>query len=362
VRNRQTNEGVTGLDQSAAPFIRTNSPISGLSERTLVWITRLGAVVATVAGVIWDAAVPAAATLAARLRDAAAPAIERAKPLAARAAQRLQPFTALVKDAAAVIAEPVRPVVAKATDLAKRLVAKVVDRFGIRATVIGAATAIFIGTTGSAAIAITSLDTTPTAPANGVVAAEIALSEESAASAASQIADEQRAAAEAAAEAEAREAAEEAAREAAEPEPVGGLSEMQMENAIAIIEAGKDEGLDRKAWAIALATAMQESKFKNYANVNVAESYNYAYQAEGSDHDSVGLFQQRPSSGWGSVEELMDPKTSASKFYDSLKRVDGWQDMPVTRAAQTVQVSAFPDAYAQWEGLAWDIIDAYENA
>jgi hypothetical protein len=93
--------------------------------------------------------------------------------------------------------------------------------------------------------------------------------------------------------------------------------------------------------------------------VNVAESYEFEYQAEGSDHDSVGLFQQRPSSGWGSVEELMDPKTSASKFYYSLKQVDDWEDMPVTLAAQTVQVSAFPDAYAQWEDLAWEIIAAY---
>jgi hypothetical protein len=253
-------------------------------------------------------------------------------------------------------------VVAAAADQVKRLFAKVVDRFGMRVTVMGAATALFIGSTGSAAIAITSLDSEPTVPPSGVVAADAALSEDFAAAAAEQIADDQRAAAAAAAEAEAREAAEEAAREAAEPKPVGGLNEMQMENAIAIIEAGKDEGLSEKAWAIALATAMQESKFKNYANVNVAESYNFAYQAEGSDHDSVGLFQQRPSSGWGSVEELMDPKTSASKFYDSLKRVDNWENMPVTRAAQTVQVSAFPDAYAQWEGLAWDIIDSYNAA
>jgi hypothetical protein len=370
VRNWQTNEGVTGLDQSAAPHIRkrTTSQLSGLYERSLNLSARLGAVVALVAGFLWDTATPAAATLVGRLRDAVAPAIERAKPLIAWTAQRLEPWTSLLKDVAAVIAEParpvvakatelVRPLVAKATELVRPLVAKVVDRFGMRATVMGAAMALFIGTTGSAAIAITtSLDSPPAVQQSGVVAAEVALSEESAAASASQIADHQRAAAAAAAEA----AAQEAAREAAKPKPVGGLSELQMANAVAIIEAGKDEGLDRKAWAIALATAMQESKFRNYANVNVAESYNYDYQAEGSDHDSVGLFQQRPSSGWGSVEELMDPKTSASKFYDSLKRVDNWENMPVTRAAQTVQVSAFPDAYAQWEGLAWDIIDAYE--
>ncbi|MDN3241237.1 hypothetical protein [Glycomyces tritici] len=252
-----------------------------------------------------------------------------------------------MKYVAVVVAESAGPVVAEAADLGRRLLAKVVDRFGMRVTVMGAATAIFIGSTGSAAMAISGLGTQPAVqPHVDVVAAETALSEESAAAAAESIANDQRAAAA-------------AAQEAAEPEPVGGLSELQMANAVAIIEAGKDEGLDQKAWAIALATAMQESKFKNYANVNVAESYNYEYQAEGSDHDSVGLFQQRPSSGWGSVKELMDPKTSASKFYDSLKRVDDWRDMPVTTAAQTVQVSAFPDAYAQWEDLAWDIIASY---
>jgi hypothetical protein len=316
---------------------------------------RLGAVVATIAGFLWDTATPVAATLAGRFRDAAAPAIERADRLIAWSAQRLQPLTALLTDVGAVLAEPARPVVSKAAEPARRLVGKVIERFGMRATVMGATVAIFIGSTGSAAIAITNLNTDTPAPGAVVAAetAEAALSEESAAAAATQIAEDQRAAAAAAAE-------KAAAQEAAEPKPVGGLSELQMANAVAIIEAGKDEGLDKKAWAIALATAMQESKFRNYANVNVAESYEYEYQAEGSDHDSVGLFQQRPSSGWGSVKDLMDPKTSASKFYDSLKRVDNWEDMPVTRAAQTVQVSAFPDAYAQWEDLAWEIIDAYD--
>jgi hypothetical protein len=390
VLNQQTNEGVTGLDQSAAPSIRkrTISRISGLQAWSRS--ARLGAVVATIAGFLWDSAIHAAATLAGRLRDAAvpvigrlrdaavpaigrlrdaavpviarlheaaAPAVGRAVRLIAWSAKRLQPLTILLRDLAGLLAEQVRPVVSKVADLVRPLVAKVVERFGMRVTVMGAATAIFIGSTGSAAMAITSLDPPSATPSSNVVASELALSSETAAAAATQIAAEQRAAAEAAAEA----AAAAAAQEAAKPKPVGGLSELQMANAIAIIEAGKDEGLDQKAWAIALATAMQESKFRNYANVNVAESYKYAYQAEGSDHDSVGLFQQRPSSGWGSVKELMDPKTSASKFYDSLKRVDNWENMPVTRAAQTVQVSAFPDAYAQWEDLAWDIIAEYNG-
>ncbi|MEV3935278.1 hypothetical protein AB0K52_04750 [Glycomyces sp. NPDC049804] len=354
MQNRHTNAGAPGPVQSAALSIRkwTRSQASGLLQRSSIWAVRLGAVIATVFGLLKDKATPVAASLAGRLRETAAPAVERAGRLIAWASLRLQPWTALLKDLAVVAAESARPVVAPAVDLGRRLVAKVVDRFGMRMTVMGAATAIFIGSTGSAAMAITNLDTESAVQAqNGVAAAEVALSEESASAAAESIAEDQRAAA-------AAEAAE-AAKEAAEPKPVGGLSKLQMSNAVAIIEAGKDEGLDQKAWAIALATAMQESKFRNYANVNVAESYDYEYQAEGSDHDSVGLFQQRPSSGWGSVKELMDPKTSASKFYNSLKRVDGWENMPVTKAAQTVQVSAFPDAYAQWEDLAWDIIDAY---
>jgi hypothetical protein len=310
MQNRHTNAGAPGLVQGVALSIRkrTISQASGLRQRSSIWAARTVAVIATVFGLLRDKVTPAAASLVGRLRETAAPAIERAE----------------------------------------RLVAKVVDRFGMRVTVMGAATAIFVGSTGGTAMAIGNLDTEAAVQAQtGVAAAEAALSEESASAAAESIAEDQRAAAAA------------AAKEAAEPKPVGGLSKLQMANAVAIIEAGEDEGLDQKAWAIALATAMQESKFRNYANVNVAESYDYEHQAEGADHDSVGLFQQRPSSGWGSVKELMDPKTSASKFYDSLKNVDGWQDMPVTTAAQTVQVSAFPDAYAQWEDLAWDIIDAY---
>ncbi|MFC3491396.1 hypothetical protein [Glycomyces rhizosphaerae] len=300
-----------------------------------------------------------------RLRVAAAPAIERTKPMFSWMARHIQPWTALLQDVAAIVASKVadlaRPLVKKAADLARPLVKKVVDRFGLRMTVMGAATAIFVGSTGSAAWAITGIDEPSLDQSSSTVAAaEAALSDESAAAAANQIAADQQAAAEAAAQAAAQAAAEAAAKEAAEPKPVGGLSELQMDNAIAIIEAGKDEGLGRDAWAVALATAMQESKFRNYANVNVPESYDYDYQAEGSDHDSVGLFQQRLS--WGEVEDLMNPKKSASKFYKALERVDDWEDMSVTKAAQTVQVSAYPDAYAQWEDLAWDIVKSYEKA
>jgi hypothetical protein len=74
--------------------------------------------------------------------------------------------------------------------------------------------------------------------------------------------------------------------------------------------------------------------------------------------DPVGLFQQRPASGWGPVDQLMDPATSAHKFYQALQQVPGWQDMPVTVAAQTVQGSALPDAYAQHEPAAQAVVNA----
>ncbi|MDA1360791.1 hypothetical protein O1R50_14270 [Glycomyces luteolus] len=144
---------------------------------------------------------------------------------------------------------------------------------------------------------------------------------------------------------------------------VSDIDDEQEANAVTIIETGKEMGFDERGWAVALATAMQEAKLYNAASEAVPESLEYSDSGVTySDHDSVGIFQQRPSMGWGSVEELMDVSTSASKFYGSLKDVDGWEGMSIAEAAQSVQISAFPDYYAQWEGLAWDIIDAYESA
>jgi hypothetical protein len=139
---------------------------------------------------------------------------------------------------------------------------------------------------------------------------------------------------------------------------VGGLDATQMANAMTIVEVGIERGLPERAWAVALATAMQESKCYNYANVRVPESYDYDWDKEGRDHDSVGVFQQRPSMGWGTVAELMDVATAAHKFYAKLEKVDGWEDLAITRAAQLVQISAHPTLYAQWEPLAWDVIEA----
>jgi hypothetical protein len=148
----------------------------------------------------------------------------------------------------------------------------------------------------------------------------------------------------------------------AQPRPsdavVAGLSRTQMDNARVIVEVGRSMGLPERAYVIAVACALQESSLRNLANDSVAESFAYPHDGRGADHDSVGLFQQRPSAGWGSVEELMQPVYSARRFYRALARVRGWRDMPLTRAAQAVQHSAFPDAYARHEARAQRVVDA----
>ena len=121
----------------------------------------------------------------------------------------------------------------------------------------------------------------------------------------------------------------------------------RMANAKAIIQAGKELNMPPRAWVIAIATALQESKLENLGHLG-----------ERNDHDSLGLFQQRPSSGWGTPEQIMDPNYSAKAFYQALREVDGYETMPLTVAAQTVQVSAFPDHYAQWEKLAAQLVQA----
>jgi cell wall-associated NlpC family hydrolase len=119
------------------------------------------------------------------------------------------------------------------------------------------------------------------------------------------------------------------------------LSDEQRRNAATIIGVAREMGAPPRAWLIALATAMQESTLRNI---------NYG------DRDSLGLFQQRPSQGWGSPAQVTDPVYATQIFIERLLQVPGWEDMPVTVAAQTVQRSAFPDAYAKWEGLAAQLV------
>ncbi|WP_428967107.1 hypothetical protein [Micromonospora fluostatini] len=132
-------------------------------------------------------------------------------------------------------------------------------------------------------------------------------------------------------------------------EPAGqsriDLNDEQVANTKAIIAATKKAGMDERAAVVAIATALQESKLENLGHLG-----------DRNDHDSQGLFQQRPSSGWGTVEQITDPEYSTLAFLKGLKQVDGWEDMPLTVAAQTVQVSAFPNHYAQWEKQAADLV------
>ncbi|SIM56435.1 peptidase M23 [Micromonospora cremea] len=140
--------------------------------------------------------------------------------------------------------------------------------------------------------------------------------------------------------------------------PVAGLDQAQMDNAKRIVRAGQEMGVPRRALVIAVATAMQESNLYNYASGVLPESQNYPHQAIGWDHDSVGLFQQRPSSGWGSVQDLMKPEFATRQFLTALQEIPGWQDLPLTDAAQAVQVSAFGWLYAQHEWRAIEVVDA----
>ena len=121
------------------------------------------------------------------------------------------------------------------------------------------------------------------------------------------------------------------------------LSQEQAENASLITAISVRRGLPARAASIALATAYQESDLFNL---------------EHGDRDSVGLFQQRPSQGWGSVEEILDPVYSTNAFYDALLEIDDYESMEITEAAQAVQRSGFPDAYADHEADARAIASA----
>ncbi|MEV0002836.1 hypothetical protein AB0H28_11170 [Micromonospora sp. NPDC050980] len=142
------------------------------------------------------------------------------------------------------------------------------------------------------------------------------------------------------------------------PRPVAGLDQRQMDNAKAIVDVGRQMKLPRRALVVAVATAMQESDLHNLANDGLPESFDHPHQGSGSDHDSVGLFQQRPSSGWGTVAQLMRPAYAARAFFAALVEVPGWADLSITGAAQAVQVSAFPDAYAKHEERADTVVAA----
>ncbi|MGQ5264321.1 peptidase M23 [Micromonospora sp. ZYX-F-536] len=143
-----------------------------------------------------------------------------------------------------------------------------------------------------------------------------------------------------------------------DPAPVAGLDDDQMENAEAIVRTGREMGVPRRGLVIAVATAMQESNLYNVASGVLPESQDHPHQGVGWDHDSVGLFQQRSSSGWGPVGRLMDPEFATRQFLTALEQVPGWQHMRLTDAAQAVQVSAYPEHYQQHEWRATRVVEA----
>jgi len=129
------------------------------------------------------------------------------------------------------------------------------------------------------------------------------------------------------------------------PATAPGLDDEQSDNARLIIRVGRELGVSDRGILIALGTAMQESWLRNL---------------DWGDRDSLGLFQQRPSTGWGTPEQILDRERSARVFYGGaadpngtatrgLLDIPGWDQLPYADAAQAVQISAYPDRYAQWE-------------
>lgn len=133
--------------------------------------------------------------------------------------------------------------------------------------------------------------------------------------------------------------------------PIGNLTikgvraeRAQLVNATAIYRAGEQMGMSEQAIRIAIATAIQESVLRNLGH---------------GDRDSLGLFQQRAS--WGTEAERTDPDRAARMFFLALRQVPNWESMSLAQAAQAVQRSAYPDAYAQWAGEASRIVNAIQR-
>ena len=122
----------------------------------------------------------------------------------------------------------------------------------------------------------------------------------------------------------------------ADPQLRTGLASLNATHLLKVaVEAavGLRRSMPVQAVVVALAAALQESKLEN---------------RDDGDRDSIGLFQQRPSQGWGTPGKLKDPRYAADHFYTALKKVKGYQKMRVTDAAQRVQRSAYPNAYQKW--------------
>lgn len=128
-----------------------------------------------------------------------------------------------------------------------------------------------------------------------------------------------------------------------EGDTIAGYHDDQLANAKVIADVGQAMKVPQRGQMVALATAMQESGLRNLDH---------------GDRDSLGLFQQRPSQGWGSRAQVTDPAYAARTFYAHLLRIPSWQDRPLWQAAQAVQRSGFPTAYAKHENAAAEVLGA----
>ncbi|CAM4267830.1 C40 family peptidase [Kibdelosporangium persicum] len=128
---------------------------------------------------------------------------------------------------------------------------------------------------------------------------------------------------------------------------VAGYGPAQLANAATIVAVGRQMNVPEHGWLVALATAMQESTLNNLDH---------------GDRDSLGLFQQRPSQGWGTPAQIMNPTYAATQFYQHLLAVPGWQQMSINDAAQAVQRSRTPSAYAKHEHTARAVLAAVHGA
>ena len=153
------------------------------------------------------------------------------------------------------------------------------------------------------------------------------------------------------------------------------LDRQQLDHAATIITIGSQTaGIGREGVLIALMAALTESTLRMLANTTAyPESADYPNDGVGSDHDSLGLFQMRPASGWGTVAELMDPEYQARSFFGGpsgpnsgsprgLLDIAGWQLLDLGAAAQAVEVSAYPDRYQNYQPVAESILSALTRA
>jgi len=120
------------------------------------------------------------------------------------------------------------------------------------------------------------------------------------------------------------------------------LDEEQKGTVALIITIGKQRTMPPRAWQVAIQAGMTESKLRNLTH---------------GDRDSLGIFQMRPSMGWGTVAQVTDPPYQVNKFYDVLQSVPGWEERRPGEAAQAVERSGFPDRYHKWEPMAVHLVE-----